>query len=261
MSINLTTTSYLVLGLVARSGSATPYDLKQAVFHTIEYFWAFPHSQLYAEPERLKNAGYLIETRERVGRRRRTFTITEKGREALAAWLQEPTEDLIEIRDLGLLKLYFGELGSQKNVMALAEQQTDLHRERLSEYERLCAERQDTDATKVYPLAVLEMGLLFERAALAFWTAVAAHPPGVGHGLQPRVDFEDLSGQITTRTQRTRSKKTQRDLSGEIESQLKNIATSEAPIRNDSFERVMNEEVEELETRNLPQENLPDHLL
>ena len=56
--IQLTQTSYVVLGLVARAGEATPYDLKQIVAATIGGFFSIPHSQLYAEPERLAGAGF-----------------------------------------------------------------------------------------------------------------------------------------------------------------------------------------------------------
>ena len=59
--IQLTQTSYVVLGLVDQAGEATPYDLKQIVAATIGNFFSIPHSQLYAEPERLAKAGYLSE--------------------------------------------------------------------------------------------------------------------------------------------------------------------------------------------------------
>ena len=44
-------------GLVGQAGEATPYDLKQIVAATIGNFFSIPHSQLYAEPERLAKAG------------------------------------------------------------------------------------------------------------------------------------------------------------------------------------------------------------
>ena len=56
--IQLTQTSYVVLGLVDRAGEATPYDLKQIVAATVGGFFSIPHSQLYAEPERLTRAGF-----------------------------------------------------------------------------------------------------------------------------------------------------------------------------------------------------------
>ena len=173
MSIKLTTTSYIVLGLVARRESCTPYDLKRADYQAVEYFWTIPHSQLYAEPERLKKAGLLQETRERNGRRRRLFRITDAGREALTAWLKEPTAGATEIRDLGLLKLYFGELSTANDVATLAREQEQLHRQRLAEYQAIGDARRGDEAPG-YRLAILEMGLLFERAAIAFWSSMAA---------------------------------------------------------------------------------------
>src|SRR5688572_20466911 len=62
-------TSYLVLGIVALRGPSTPYDLKRFVQLTVGNFWPFPHTQLYAEPARLAEAGLLEETREETGRR------------------------------------------------------------------------------------------------------------------------------------------------------------------------------------------------
>jgi PadR family transcriptional regulator, regulatory protein AphA len=44
--IQLTQTSYVVLGLVEQAGEATPYDLKQIVAATVGGFFSIPHSQL-----------------------------------------------------------------------------------------------------------------------------------------------------------------------------------------------------------------------
>src|SRR4029450_7966169 len=84
---DLTPVSYVVLGLVARDGPSTPYALKAAVGRGIAHFWQFPHSQIYAETERLARLGLLAEEREQTGRRRRSYRITPQGRAALAAWL------------------------------------------------------------------------------------------------------------------------------------------------------------------------------
>src|SRR5919109_3019495 len=104
---NLTTTSYLVLGLVGFLGRATPYDLKRLVAISIGNFWSFPHSQLYAEPQRLAEMGLLDEDREEEGRRRRWYSLTEAGREELRSWLAETTSAEDEVGDVGLLKLFF----------------------------------------------------------------------------------------------------------------------------------------------------------
>src|SRR5512134_3829902 len=53
----LSATSYLVLGLLAREGPSTPYELEQHVRATLGNFWAFPHTLLYSEPPRLAALG------------------------------------------------------------------------------------------------------------------------------------------------------------------------------------------------------------
>src|SRR6266576_3079514 len=87
---NLTPISYVVLGLVAFLGRATSYDMKRLANMSVGYFWTFPHSQLYAEPDRLVKLGLLHEDREEGGRRRRVYSVTDAGREELGDWLAEP---------------------------------------------------------------------------------------------------------------------------------------------------------------------------
>src|SRR5450759_293587 len=81
----LTSTSYLVLGLIEREGPSTPYELKRHVAATIGHFWSFPHALLYNEPARLVELGLLTAEREADGRRRRLFTLTDRGRAAIRA--------------------------------------------------------------------------------------------------------------------------------------------------------------------------------
>ena len=125
---DLTPVSYVVLGLVARDGPSTPYALKAAVGRGIAHFWQFPHSQIYAETERLARLGLLTEEREQTGRRRRSYRITAEGRAALAAWLAEPTDGALQVRSLGLLKLFFAQHAAPEDVAELARVQAELHR-------------------------------------------------------------------------------------------------------------------------------------
>ena len=128
--LHLTPVSYVVLGLVARDGPVTPYDLKAAVGLGVAHFWPFPHSQIYSESERLARLGLLVEERETTGRRRRHYRVSADGEKALAAWLAEPTSDVPQYRSLGLLKLYFGQLTHPEDLVALARAQQAMHRER-----------------------------------------------------------------------------------------------------------------------------------
>ncbi|HEV2772540.1 MAG TPA: PadR family transcriptional regulator [Thermoleophilaceae bacterium] len=164
--MTLTPTSYIVLGLLERAGESTPYDLKQLVAGSVGNFWSVPHSQLYAEPERLARGGFLRERREAWGRRRRLYSVTERGHEALAAWRAEPTEDLPELRDPGLLKLFFG--GEER---ALAAVRRDAHRAKLAEYE---ARRElDNGEGPRGPWRTLDAGIAHEREWVRFWTTLA----------------------------------------------------------------------------------------
>src|ERR1700693_3018827 len=132
----LTPTSYLLLGLIAREGPSTPYDLKRHVTATIGHFWSFPHALLYKEPARLADLGLLTEEREDDGRRRRIFTITERGRAVISEWLATPAQEPTELRDAGVLQLFFADLGSADHRHALAVAQLAIHRAALAGYEQ-----------------------------------------------------------------------------------------------------------------------------
>jgi DNA-binding PadR family transcriptional regulator len=162
----LTPTSFVVLGLVSLAGEATPYDLKQLAARSVGHFWSFPHSQLYSEPERLAAAGYLKERRERTGRRRRHYSITKQGRRALEEWAAAPSERQWELRDPGLLKLFFG-----ADPPMLAREQLDRHRRQLAEYEAVHAASRDAPPGV---LLALEAGIGHEREYVRFWSGVAA---------------------------------------------------------------------------------------
>ncbi len=174
MSIpNLTTTSYVVLGLIALRGASTSYDLKRALRHSIGYFWPFPHAQLYAEPARLAELGLLREEQEDHGRRRRLYELTDAGKAALQDWLSAPVDEIFELRDIAQLKLFFGELMNGSAVVALARRQVELHRERLAEYKALTV-LFGNHPRLARRMAPLRYGRLIERAAVEFWQQIAA---------------------------------------------------------------------------------------
>jgi PadR family transcriptional regulator AphA len=163
--IRLTPTSYIVLGLIRAAERATPYDLKQMHATGIGGFWSLNHAQLYAEPDRLVEGGYLSVEREDGGRRRKLYELTERGREAFEAWLTTPTGEFTELRDPGLLQLFFGAAPGP-----LAEVQRRIHAERLAAYEALHRDAAEwPDGARL----VLESGIGHEREWLRFWERVA----------------------------------------------------------------------------------------
>jgi PadR family transcriptional regulator AphA len=158
----LTPTSYIVLGLLRGVGEATPYRLKQIVAGSVGYFWSLQHAQLYTAPERLARGGYVTEEREEGGRRRKLYRITEKGEAALREWRAQPTDALSELRDLGLLKLFFG-----ADPQELARVQIQARRRELAEYERIRDEM--PEEVPRGPRLALEAGIRHSRSWIEFW--------------------------------------------------------------------------------------------
>ena len=169
--IRLGPVSYLVLGIAALRGPSTPYDLKRFVQLSVGHFWPFPHTQLYAEPARLAEAGLLEETREETGRRRRHYSITPAGRELLDAWLAESVASPSEIRDLALLKLFFSELADDEDIVTLAEEQAAAHRTKIAIYETI-RERYAGRHEFARRLLSLELGTRLAEASADFWDDV-----------------------------------------------------------------------------------------
>lgn len=164
--IQLTPTSYIVLGLLSRAGEATPYQLKQMVDVSVGHFWSVPRSQLYAEPARLARAGYLTEGQEPDGRRRKRYALTERGQEALQRWTDAPTQEFTELRDLAFLKLFFG-----ADPAAMAEAQLAALRPLLQFYETVRAT--DAGDGPGGPRQTLEAGIDHVKTSIRAWERIA----------------------------------------------------------------------------------------
>jgi DNA-binding PadR family transcriptional regulator len=165
-SPRLSETSYIVLGLISQIGPATPYDLKRLAQVSTVNFWSVPHTQLYSECARLAREGLLSERREQTGRRRRTYSLTERGRRELERWLSQPTGELEQVRDAGTLKLF---LGGDPQVLAPA--QLEAHTQQLELYEQIYGNFVP-DAPRGWRLA-LEVGIDHEREFIRFWSRLA----------------------------------------------------------------------------------------
>jgi PadR family transcriptional regulator, regulatory protein AphA len=166
--VRLSAVSYVVLGFVQWAGEATPYRLKQLVSGSVGNFWKLQHAQLYTEPERLTKAGYLTEERERGGRRRKVYTITDEGRRALEDWRAEPTDAIPELRAPALLKLFFG-----AEPAALAPLQIEAHRRKLAEFEAI----RDSmpDSVPEGPRLALDAGIASTRQQIEWWRRLVAN--------------------------------------------------------------------------------------
>jgi DNA-binding PadR family transcriptional regulator len=116
----MTTTSYAILGLLALRPWTT-HELVRQVDRSLRRLWPRAQSKLYEEPKKLVAHGFATAADDPVGLRRRTrYTITAKGRRALAAWLREPgAGPVLEFEQL--VKIHFADSGRKADVVANLE--------------------------------------------------------------------------------------------------------------------------------------------
>src|SRR5918996_4715616 len=104
--MDLNPTAYVILGML-RHEPRSGYEIKSIVDRSTRFFWAASYGQIYPELRKLADAG-LIEGKSKPsgGRKRTEYTLTPAGRKELRRWLEiEP--EVFEMRDEGLLKLFF----------------------------------------------------------------------------------------------------------------------------------------------------------
>ncbi len=125
---DLTPTSYAILGLLAVRPWST-YELAQQMERALGRFWPRAQSKLYEEPKKLVAHGLARASTETVGRRpRTTYTITAKGRRAMAAWVPTPGGGP-QVEFESLIKVFFAEHGSRGDLMATLQRTRDWARD------------------------------------------------------------------------------------------------------------------------------------
>jgi PadR family transcriptional regulator, regulatory protein AphA len=160
--MELSSTAYVILGML-RNGPRTGYEIKAAVDHSTRFFWAASYGQIYPELKQLAEAGLVKGESSPQGERKRTvYTLTAKGRKELRRWLEQPPETF-ELRDEGLLKLFFSGASSPESAVAALAAKRRYHEEKLAQLraiEPLARESSDS-----YPYMVLRHGI-----ELSEWT-------------------------------------------------------------------------------------------
>ena len=161
--MELSPTGRVILGVLAvepRSG----YDIKALTDQSTRFFWAASYGQIYPELKRLAEDGLVEGSDEPSGGRKRTvYRITRDGHKALAEWLNAP-EQLHELRDEGLLKLFFAATQGKDEVIAAIEGKRDAHAAKLAELREI--EPHARAAERVGPAEVLGYGLALNEFAI-----------------------------------------------------------------------------------------------
>lgn len=161
--MELSATGRVILGVLAvepRSG----YDIKTLTDKSTRHFWAASYGQIYPELKRLSDAG-LVEGEEEPhgGRKRTVYRITRQGHKALAAWLTSD-EMTHELRDEGLLKLFFAATQDPETVAAVIRQKRDAHAAAIAEFREI--EPFAASAERFGPAQTLAYGIAYNEFAV-----------------------------------------------------------------------------------------------
>ncbi len=173
----LTPVSYALLGSLAIKGHQTPYQLKRVTGEALGYVWSFSHAQIYAESARLTAAGLVDEEREEDSRRRRMLSITDSGSAALRGWLAEQTNSGREVRDVGMMKLFFSEVSDSETTRLMIKHHLEIHEDWLRYYQAL-KERRSGRSDLGNRLVTADMAILAEEAAVEFWQSLQVDDEG-----------------------------------------------------------------------------------
>jgi DNA-binding PadR family transcriptional regulator len=178
--MELSATAKVILGMLAakpRSG----YEIKQLVDSSARFFWAASYGQIYPELKKLEKARLIAgDDSSTGGRQRTTFRLTAEGKCAAREWISRPPE-ILEVRDEGLLKLFFAGSIEPKRAAEIARERAASSRAKAAQL-RAIAEQVDQAGQPEGPeaqpdpgsLTVLRYGIdasewmaeWFERAAL-----------------------------------------------------------------------------------------------
>jgi PadR family transcriptional regulator AphA len=164
----LSPSAYVVLGMI-HLGRRSGYEIKQAVELSIRFFWTISHAQIYPALENLEKAGLIRGRNDPRGRLpRRVFTVTRAGKAALKGWLKRDEPLPYELRDIGLVKLFFADLQDRAAARQLVETIRRRSAERIAQLEAIgpVADSLADDEGYSFPRVTLRIGIAHHRALL-----------------------------------------------------------------------------------------------
>lgn len=147
-------------------GRQTGYDIKQFVDKSTRHFWAASYGQIYPELRRLEEQGLIEGQSEPTGGRARTvYELTDAGRAALGQWLAPDPDLTFEVRDEGMLKLFFSDIGAPEQRIRNIRAMRESHERTLAQ---LCAHEEEASRMPEGPRLTLELGIRLHRGIVAW---------------------------------------------------------------------------------------------
>jgi PadR family transcriptional regulator AphA len=166
-AVRLRPPDYVVLGMV-RLGAQSGYDIKKLVHDSIRFFWTISEAQIYPSLERLERAALVRGRSAPQGRRRRpNFDNTPQGEAALRRWLTSAEAMPFELRDIGLVKLFFADALDRADALGLLQAVMERSHERVAALNRIEPEAKRYKAAGIrHPALTLRLGVAFHKAII-----------------------------------------------------------------------------------------------
>jgi DNA-binding PadR family transcriptional regulator len=179
----LTPTARVILGML-KLGARTGYEIKTITDISTRFFWGASYGQIYPELRRLEAAG-LVESEDdtRGALRRRAYRLTQRGEKALHDWLVADAPLDFAVRDEGLLKVFFGDLGSSEELFENVGRLRRDHEQRLAHFREIEAGLGDRDDSTV---RALDYGIAFLEWNVRWWRGVERELRARAKAQEPR---------------------------------------------------------------------------
>ena len=162
--MELSKTSYVILGML-RLGRRTGYEIKSLVDVSTRHFWAASYGQIYPELKRLEDSGLITGEDEAQGaRKRRAFTLTALGEEALEAWITSGGPLHLELRHEGMLRFFFADATGPEGQIALLRTIRGEHEQTRTELLSIRggAEQAHAERGERFPLMTVDFGIAYQ---------------------------------------------------------------------------------------------------
>jgi DNA-binding PadR family transcriptional regulator len=134
---------HALLGLLARQGRHG-YELKNALEQALGGSWEINFGQIYSTLGRLERDGLVNAVAvQSDGRGKKTYELTELGRQELEGWFDQPVEKSRRLRDEFFVKLVVRHLSGYGDALEMIARQRKAYLQRVRDLTRLAAHTPD----------------------------------------------------------------------------------------------------------------------
>ena len=125
---------YTILGLLQYK-DMHGYRIKELIESDFGHMWSINHGQIYQNLRKLEEEGLVtmveVLPSENGGPHKKSYSITDAGREEFARWLSSSPERPMIIRDPFLTRFVFFDFGEKADALRIIDEQIDRYRDQL----------------------------------------------------------------------------------------------------------------------------------